>query len=171
MSVEWRGASVEGGPIYRKYSRRRGGRSSSMGTGQALSTFNQFGFAAMRRHIKASSSASKSMRKWSPGLAGTAAGTVNRRFESSVTIMVGDSHYRPTVSICTAERRTSRKTEKKEWILIGRNIARGSARETRGRYERMTNWLDQEVIQQRVELLDEIIGILTTSIETMRKKR
>ena len=51
------------------------------------------------------------------------------------------------------------------------DIARGSARETRGRYERMTNWLDQEVIQQRVELLDEIIGILTTSIETMRKKR
>ena len=37
------------------------------------------------------------------------------------------------------------------------DIARGSARETRGRYERMTNWLDQEVIQQRVELLDEII--------------
>jgi hypothetical protein len=35
----------------------------------------------------------------------------------------------------------------------------------------MTNWLDQEVIQQRVELLDEISGILTTSIETMRKKR
>ena len=51
------------------------------------------------------------------------------------------------------------------------DIARGSARETRGRYERMTNWLDQEVIQQRVELLDEIIGILTTSIEMMRKKR
>src|SRR5215472_7541837 len=81
----------------RKYSRRRGGR-SSMGTGQALSTFNQFGFDAMRRHIKASSSASKSTRKWSPGLAGTAAGTVNRRFESSVTIMVGYSHYTPTVS-------------------------------------------------------------------------
>jgi hypothetical protein len=80
----------------RKYSRRRGGR-SSMGTGQALSIFNQFGFDAMRRHINASSSASKSMRKWSPGLAGTAAGTVNRRFESRVTIMVGYSHYRPTV--------------------------------------------------------------------------
>jgi hypothetical protein len=76
----------------RKYSRRRGGR-SSIGTGQALSTFNQFSFDAMRRHIKASSSASKSTRKWSPGLAGTAAGTVNRRFESSVTIMVGYSHY------------------------------------------------------------------------------
>src|SRR5712692_6704071 len=62
----------------RKYSRLRGGR-SSMGTGQALSTFNQFGFDAMRRHITASSWASKSTRKWSPGLAGTAAGTVNRR--------------------------------------------------------------------------------------------
>ena len=72
----------------RKYFCRRGGR-SSMGTGQALSTFNQFGFDAMRRHVKASSSASKSTRKWSPGLAGTAAGTVNRRFESRVTIMVG----------------------------------------------------------------------------------
>ena len=51
------------------------------------------------------------------------------------------------------------------------DIARGSARETRGRSERMTNWLDQEVIQQRVELLDEIIAILTTSNETMRNKR
>jgi hypothetical protein len=76
-----------------------------MGTGQALSTFNQFGFDAMRRHIKASSSESKSMRKWSPGLAGTAAGTVNRRFESSVTIMVGYSHYRPSVSNLAGERR------------------------------------------------------------------
>ena len=46
----------------RKYSRRRG-RRSSMGTGQALSTFNHFGLDAMRRHNKASSSASKSTRK------------------------------------------------------------------------------------------------------------
>ena len=50
------------------------------------------------------------------------------------------------------------------------DIARGSARETRGRYERMKDWLAQDVIKQRVELLDEIIGILTSSIETMRKK-
>ena len=50
------------------------------------------------------------------------------------------------------------------------DIARGSARETRGRYERMTHWLGQEVIQQRLQLLDEIIGILTSSIETMRKR-
>ena len=50
------------------------------------------------------------------------------------------------------------------------DFARASARETRGRYGRMTHWLPQEVIQQRVELLDEIIGILTSSIERMRRK-
>ena len=50
------------------------------------------------------------------------------------------------------------------------DIARGSARETRGRYERMKHWLAQDEIKRRVQLLDEIIGILTSSIETMRKK-
>ena len=50
------------------------------------------------------------------------------------------------------------------------DIARGSARETQGRYERMSVWLGQDLIQQRVELLDEIIGILTSSIERMRRK-
>ena len=50
------------------------------------------------------------------------------------------------------------------------DIARGSARETRGRYERMKHWLDQDVITQRLILLDEIIGILTSSIERMRRK-
>lgn len=50
------------------------------------------------------------------------------------------------------------------------DIAGGSARETRGRYERMKRWFDEDVIKQRIALLDEIIGILTRSIETMRKK-
>jgi four helix bundle protein len=50
------------------------------------------------------------------------------------------------------------------------DIARGSARETRGRYERMKHWLPEDVIEERLKLLDEIIGILTSSIETMRKK-
>jgi four helix bundle protein len=49
------------------------------------------------------------------------------------------------------------------------DFARGSARETRGRYERMAHWLDQDVIKVRLQMLDEIIGILTSSIETMRK--
>jgi four helix bundle protein len=51
------------------------------------------------------------------------------------------------------------------------DIARGSARETRGRYERMKHWLPEKVIQERIKLLDEIIGILTRSIGTMRRGR
>ena len=51
------------------------------------------------------------------------------------------------------------------------DIARGSARETRGRNGRLKHWLPEEVIQERIKLLDEIIGILTTSIRTMRRKR
>src|SRR5215467_180179 len=50
------------------------------------------------------------------------------------------------------------------------DIARGSARETRGRYERMKHWLPQGISEERIKLLDEIIGILTSSIGTMRKK-
>jgi four helix bundle protein len=49
------------------------------------------------------------------------------------------------------------------------DIARGSARETRGRYVRMKHWLDQDTISQRLELLDVIIGILTNSIGSLRK--
>ena len=49
------------------------------------------------------------------------------------------------------------------------DIARGSARETRGRYVRMKHWLAQDTISQRLELLDEIIGILTSSIGRMRQ--
>ena len=49
------------------------------------------------------------------------------------------------------------------------DIARGSAREIRGRYERMKHWLNQEIIRQPHELLDQIIGILTNSIGRLRK--
>lgn len=51
------------------------------------------------------------------------------------------------------------------------DIARGSARETRGRYERMKHWLTQDVIIERVKLIDEIIGILTSSIVRMRQTK
>lgn len=49
------------------------------------------------------------------------------------------------------------------------DFARGSARETRGRYERMKHWLAVEIIQQRVGRADEIIAILTKTIETLRR--
>jgi four helix bundle protein len=48
------------------------------------------------------------------------------------------------------------------------DFARGSARETRGRYERMKPWLEERVIQHRVGLADEIIGILTSTIATLQ---
>lgn len=51
------------------------------------------------------------------------------------------------------------------------DIARGSARETRGRYERMRHWLPEDLITARTGLLDEIIGILTASIVRMRRER
>jgi len=50
-------------------------------------------------------------------------------------------------------------------------ISRGSARETRGRYTRMKHWLSQEVIRHRAALCDEIIGILTGTITTLRRAR
>jgi len=47
-------------------------------------------------------------------------------------------------------------------------VARGSARETRGRCLRMTSWLGEDVIRERTALADEIIGILTMTIERLR---
>ncbi len=57
---------------------------------------------------------------------------------------------------------------RKEYIRF-LDFARGSARETYGRYKRMKHWLSEDVVQQRTELLDEIIGILTATITTLRK--
>jgi len=48
------------------------------------------------------------------------------------------------------------------------DFARGSARETRGHYLRMAPWLGDEVVRQRASLADEIIGILTSTIERLR---
>ena len=48
------------------------------------------------------------------------------------------------------------------------DFARGSARETRGRYQRLTHWLGEEQVRQRTALADEIIGILTATIERLR---
>jgi hypothetical protein len=48
-------------------------------------------------------------------------------------------------------------------------IARGSATETRGRYEqRFKHWLPPEIISARVALCEEIIAILSASIRKLR---
>ena len=49
-------------------------------------------------------------------------------------------------------------------------IARGSAQETRGRYGRLKHWLNAETIRARQKLCDEIIAILTSTIQTLRSR-
>lgn len=50
-------------------------------------------------------------------------------------------------------------------------IARGEARESKGRYRRMKFLLPTETIQKRVSILDQVIGGLTSTINTMESKR
>ena len=49
-------------------------------------------------------------------------------------------------------------------------IARGEARESKGRYQRMKHLLPVETIVKRVATLDQIIGGLTNTIITLEKK-
>jgi four helix bundle protein len=49
-------------------------------------------------------------------------------------------------------------------------IARGEARESKGRYWRMRFLLPMETVQNRRAVLDQIIGGLTTTIITIEKK-
>ena len=48
-------------------------------------------------------------------------------------------------------------------------IARGSAREVRGRYHRMQRWLSPAVVEARGALASEIIAILTATVKKLRK--
>lgn len=57
----------------------------------------------------------------------------------------------------------------KEWPQYFR-YARGSARESRGRYERCARLLPAEVLAQRTATLDHIIGGLTKTINTAERK-
>jgi len=50
-------------------------------------------------------------------------------------------------------------------------IARGEARESKGRYKRMKFLLPVETITKRVAALDQIIGSLTNTIISMENKR
>lgn len=48
--------------------------------------------------------------------------------------------------------------------------SRGSARETRGRYERLAHWLPEPLIPSRLALCDEIIAILTATIRSLEAR-
>lgn len=47
-------------------------------------------------------------------------------------------------------------------------IARGSAQESAGRFQRLKHWLPEQTVTARVALCHEIIAILTKSIATLR---
>lgn len=47
-------------------------------------------------------------------------------------------------------------------------IARGSARETAGRYQRLSHWLPEALTAQRAALCQDIIAILSASILSLR---
>ncbi len=50
-------------------------------------------------------------------------------------------------------------------------IARGSATETRGRYEmRFKHWMPADLINERVHLCEEIVAILSATIRTLRTR-
>ena len=49
------------------------------------------------------------------------------------------------------------------------SYARGSLRETRGRYLRLRHWIPEHVVEERVALADEISRMLSASLTTLRK--
>ena len=48
------------------------------------------------------------------------------------------------------------------------DYAKASARETRGRYLRMRSWFSAELVEERISACDHIIGILTSTMATLR---
>ena len=50
-------------------------------------------------------------------------------------------------------------------------IARGSANESKGWYKRSKNLLNEDIIQERIKILDSIIAMITKSISTLDEKR
>jgi four helix bundle protein len=57
-------------------------------------------------------------------------------------------------------------TEYRRFLII----ARGSLRETLGRYKRLHHWLPEDIIKKRVELAEEINRILSSAIKGLRNK-
>ena len=70
-------------------------------------------------------------------------------------------------SICSNIEEGYGRLGRREYIRF-LDIARGSARETQGRYRRMKHWLAQDIVDHRAALCGEVIAILTSSIGRLR---
>jgi four helix bundle protein len=77
--------------------------------------------------------------------------------------------YASADSICANMEEGSGRWSKSEFVqyLV---ISRGSAVETAGRYKRLRHWLPAGTILERGALCEEIIAILTTTINSMKRK-
>jgi hypothetical protein len=49
-------------------------------------------------------------------------------------------------------------------------IARGSLRETQGRYRRLRHWIPLEIVEHRVALADEVNRILSATIAKLTRQ-
>jgi len=49
-------------------------------------------------------------------------------------------------------------------------IARGSLRETQGRYQRLRHWMPLEIVERRVALAEEVNRILSATIKRLNTK-
>jgi four helix bundle protein len=49
-------------------------------------------------------------------------------------------------------------------------IARGSLRETQGRYRRLRHWLPMTIVEERIKLAEEINRILSATIPTLTNR-
>ena len=70
-------------------------------------------------------------------------------------------------SICANIEEGYGRLSRKEFIRF-LDFALASARETQGRYGGLKHWIDPSLVAERNSLLDEIIGILTSTIKTLR---
>ena len=72
-------------------------------------------------------------------------------------------------SVCANIEEGYGRLSRKEYIRF-LDYAIASARETQGRYTRLKHWIDPSVLKRRNALLDEIIGILSSTIKTLRSQ-
>ena len=72
-------------------------------------------------------------------------------------------------SVCANIEEGYGRGSRKEFIQF-LTYSRGSANEVRGRCKRMGKWMKREILDDRVHLAEEVVALLTSTIETLRKK-